>query len=108
MLTVTIQVRRLGYAPTHYADVVASTVAPATHWGAPCVVVADPVVALCGARLRGSLIATSSRHLESHRQGKLICRACAIAFELGGKELDQSRVDECFELAATLNGPRTS
>ena len=73
---VLVAFRRLGYNRVHFALVMPDTIADATHWGAPCRVIASPVSAFCNRTLRGSLVEIPSEYLDGWRKQGHVCSEC--------------------------------
>lgn len=74
-----VAVRSLGSSRVHRAEVAAADLVEATHWGAPCTLVAlDRVATLCGVILRrGDVIRIPADKLDSWRAGRnTVCVAC--------------------------------
>lgn len=80
-----IAVRRLGSGKVHRADIAPDDLLPATHWGAPCTVVAlDSVATLCGVVLRGRDIIEipEGDALDSWRRNRSVCKPCERIAEM--------------------------
>ncbi len=72
-----VSVRRLGSGKVHHARVTESAFYEATHWGALFTGIDDPIVALCGSVLKGTLVRIpNGEMLESWRRQRSMCRTC--------------------------------
>jgi hypothetical protein len=71
-----VAMRRLGYDRAHFALVMPATVTAGAHFGAPCQFIAAPVVAFCGATLRGRLVVISGEYLDGWQRQNKVCLGC--------------------------------
>ncbi len=73
-----VAVRSLGSGRVHRAEVNDSDLLAATHWGAPCTVLAlETVACFCGVVLKRDVIQIpEGEALESWRRNHSICKAC--------------------------------
>jgi len=70
-----VVVRRLGVGTMHEAIVPEAIVRPVVLWGTPCTVVEPPVVAVCGAELRGTIVVMADPGI---RQVHAACRRTGV------------------------------